>query len=301
MSTLKSNTLTILFADVADSSRLYQDLGDEAGHQIVTACIDAMSEAVAEHGGRVVDQAGDEIMCVFPSASRAQRAALEIHARVGEEAAERSTRLRVRIGLAHGVVQVSDKGFFGDTVYLAHRLVEQAGGGHTLTNMTTLNLLPASLRIGARLIDNVVLKGRKSEESVYRLASTAGRRTTLARSEESSGYKVYERALITYGEGSHPVDRESAVVLIGRDEDCHIRVRGKGVSGRHAQVKWDRGRIWIRDTSTNGTLVEADGRTPVELHNDLMELKAEGTLHLVAYNDAQWGAQLRYRCIPPSS
>ena len=98
MGTLKSHTMTILFADVADSSRLYRDLGDRRGHEVVTACIDTMSAAVIDEGGRVVDQAGDEIMCVFSSPTRAQSAAIEIHGLIGERALEQVDQVWQSVG-----------------------------------------------------------------------------------------------------------------------------------------------------------------------------------------------------------
>ena len=58
--------LTILFADVSGSTRLFETRGDEAARRIVANVLLALAEVSARHGGRVIKTIGDEIMCTFP-------------------------------------------------------------------------------------------------------------------------------------------------------------------------------------------------------------------------------------------
>ncbi|HVT31129.1 MAG TPA: adenylate/guanylate cyclase domain-containing protein, partial [Rhodanobacteraceae bacterium] len=58
--------LTILFADVSGSTKLFEARGDEAAMRIVGGVLVALAEVAARHGGRVVKTIGDEIMCTFP-------------------------------------------------------------------------------------------------------------------------------------------------------------------------------------------------------------------------------------------
>jgi class 3 adenylate cyclase len=51
--------LTILFADVSGSTRLFELHGDEAARQMVGGVLVALAEVAARHGGRVVKTIGD--------------------------------------------------------------------------------------------------------------------------------------------------------------------------------------------------------------------------------------------------
>ena len=66
-----------------------------------------------------------------------------------------------------------------------------------------------------------------------------------------------EMASITIKSGSQAglsLDITEGEMLIGRAEDCEIRVADKAVSGRHCAILNEEGRYWIRDLeSTNGT------------------------------------------------
>src|SRR5689334_6086258 len=53
--------LTILFADVSGSTKLFEARGDEAAMRIVGGVLVALAEVAARHGGRVVKTIGDEI------------------------------------------------------------------------------------------------------------------------------------------------------------------------------------------------------------------------------------------------
>ncbi|MEP7098284.1 MAG: adenylate/guanylate cyclase domain-containing protein [Dokdonella sp.] len=67
--TTERHALTILFADVSGSTRLFETLGDEVARRLISGVLAALSEVTASHGGRVIKTIGDEIMCTFPGSS----------------------------------------------------------------------------------------------------------------------------------------------------------------------------------------------------------------------------------------
>ena len=80
-------TVTILFVDLVDSSRLSLALDPEALWNLLTRYFDEMSAIVHKHGGIVEKYIGDAIMAVFgvpilheDDALRALRAAVEMRA-----------------------------------------------------------------------------------------------------------------------------------------------------------------------------------------------------------------------------
>ena len=60
-----------------------------------------------------------------------------------------------------------------------------------------------------------------------------------------------------------PID--SVPFTIGRDQDCNLTLRSKGVSRHHAQLNVSGDMLWIRDFgSTNGTFLNGKSITESE-------------------------------------
>ncbi|SCB55269.1 Adenylate and Guanylate cyclase catalytic domain-containing protein [Bradyrhizobium shewense] len=122
----------ILAADVAGYSRLMHG-DEEATHTKLAALLtDAVSPAIAEHGGRIVKNTGDGFLAEFPSAVEAVRAAVQFQTRVKEltsgEAEDK--RIAFRIGVNIGDVIVEPHDIFGDGVNIAARIesISEPGG-----------------------------------------------------------------------------------------------------------------------------------------------------------------------------
>src|SRR5258708_10403328 len=71
---------TVLFADVSDSTKLYETLGDKLAHAAIGGCIEVMKRTTVAAGGRVVKTIGDEVMAIFPMPDAAAAAAAESQA-----------------------------------------------------------------------------------------------------------------------------------------------------------------------------------------------------------------------------
>src|SRR5438094_8735920 len=122
----------IMAADVAGYSRLMHN-DEEATHAKVAALlIDAVTPAIAEHGGRIVKNTGDGFLAEFPSAVQAVRAAAQFQTRVREltTADAQDTRIAFRVGINVGDVIVEPHDIFGDGVNIAARLenIAEPGG-----------------------------------------------------------------------------------------------------------------------------------------------------------------------------
>jgi Adenylate and Guanylate cyclase catalytic domain/SAM domain (Sterile alpha motif) len=107
--------LTVLFCDLVDSTRLSTRLDPEAMRDIVRAFQDTCAGSVARYDGFVAQFLGDGVLVYFGyprahegDAERAVRAALEISTALERHSAPDGTPLRVRIGIATGLVVVGD-------------------------------------------------------------------------------------------------------------------------------------------------------------------------------------------------
>ena len=61
-----AHNLTVLFADVTGSTRLYETLGDSEALQTIGRCLDIIRLTSESHGGRVIKTIGDGSMTTFP-------------------------------------------------------------------------------------------------------------------------------------------------------------------------------------------------------------------------------------------
>jgi class 3 adenylate cyclase len=140
--------VTVLFADVVESSRLAERLDPEAMHELMDRVLRLMAGAVHHYEGTVNQFLGDGLMALFGAplaledhALRAAQAALAIQTTIGGFAAElsreRGVELRVRVGLNSGPVVVGKIGddlrmdytAVGDTTHLAARMQQAAEAG----------------------------------------------------------------------------------------------------------------------------------------------------------------------------
>src|SRR6187402_3426163 len=96
--TRETQTLTVLFADITESSRLYQQLGDSAARGVINDCLSVLSAILPQYKGRLVKTLGDAIMCVFPDAAQAVGAAVEMQTAVSTGQGSEHP-LRIHVGL----------------------------------------------------------------------------------------------------------------------------------------------------------------------------------------------------------
>src|SRR5262249_48529620 len=103
-------TVTVLFADVADSTPLGERLDPESVRQVMSRFFERMSTVLERHGGTVEKFIGDAVMAVFgipdlheDDALRAVRAATELRQALSELNDRLESDFDVRIGIRVGV------------------------------------------------------------------------------------------------------------------------------------------------------------------------------------------------------
>jgi predicted ATPase/class 3 adenylate cyclase len=149
-------TVTILFTDIVDSSRLSLALDPEAVQDLLVRYFEEMSAIIRRHGGIVERYIGDEIMAMFgvpvlheDDALRAVRTAAEMNDTLAilnrELDAGWGVKLRHRIGINTGEVITGDHSgprfTTGEAVRLAKRLEEAAAPGEILIGEATYRLV----------------------------------------------------------------------------------------------------------------------------------------------------------------
>jgi len=152
--------VTLLFADMVDSTALLSGLGPERGRWLIETVVGRMKDAVEAFGGIVNQVAGDGIMALFgapraleDNALRACHAALRMQQTMQIQETERADRLAetfagpvsIRVGLHSGEVVVAETGrgldhhytAFGVAAHTAARMEQAARPGQVLMSAQT--------------------------------------------------------------------------------------------------------------------------------------------------------------------
>jgi class 3 adenylate cyclase len=124
-------SLTVLFTDLRESTRLYRDIGDAPAFGIVMSHFDILREAIGAEDGAIVKTIGDSVMAVFRRPVNALRAALK-----AQETLRMQTRggkpLLLKVGIHSGTaiaVTLNDRlDYFGTTINIAARLEGLSSG-----------------------------------------------------------------------------------------------------------------------------------------------------------------------------
>ena len=121
----------ILAADIAGYSAL-MGVDDEATVRDLKAHQSVILPMIREHGGRIIDTAGDGILAEFGSIVNAVECAVAIQTAMAERnsAAEADRQMQFRIGINLGDVIHDETRVYGDGVNIAARLegIAEPGG-----------------------------------------------------------------------------------------------------------------------------------------------------------------------------
>jgi len=178
--------LTFLFADVEGSTRMAERHG-AAASVALARYHDVVAGVATGQGGRIFERIGDGAYASFPDARSAVQAADALQAAIAAEDWGEVGRLRVRIALVSGEVEVREDRYYGRALFRAARLQGLAGGGETLLAGSTVEALGAWLPDGTVIRDlgEQRLRDVPEPERVYALVHTSRARPGGPRPEES--------------------------------------------------------------------------------------------------------------------
>lgn len=168
--TSPEGTVTIVFTDIEDSTRLTQALGDRAWLEILRAHNDLICAETARHQGTVVKGSGDGYMLAFSSARRALGCSAAIQRAIAETFDDPGSPIRVRIGVHTGEVLKDADDFFGTAVNQAARVASAAEGGQILTSGLVRALVEGDHDLVFTNGPEVELKGLTGTHRLHELA-----------------------------------------------------------------------------------------------------------------------------------
>jgi adenylate cyclase len=173
----------VLAADVAGYSRLMG--ADEVGTLTALKAVrrEVVDPAIAFHRGRIVKTTGDGVLVEFASAVDAVSCAVEVQARMAEQAVGVPQKIAFRIGVNVGDVIIEGDDIFGDGVNIASRVENECEPGGVCLSGTAFEQVRGKTDFA---FDDLGEKSLKNIDRPVRLyaARPTGQKATVAQFSE---------------------------------------------------------------------------------------------------------------------
>jgi adenylate cyclase len=251
----------VLFADVCDSTALYESLGDAPALALVNTLFEKLGAITASHEGIVIKTLGDAVVCQFRAADNAFRAACDMQTAAASLSPRSQAKFAVKVAFNYGPVVLKDDDLFGDTVNVCSRLNAIGSPEQVLTTQHTVEALSPGLRVRCRQLYPLRVKGKAEQVMTYdvlwRLDPDVTERDLPARPAARNVVAVLK---ISYGGESYTVG-PAQEVLVGRDKSNDVIIDSTRASRVHARIFGRDGNFVIADQSSNGTYLLIDGNT----------------------------------------
>ncbi|MCA9926374.1 MAG: adenylate/guanylate cyclase domain-containing protein, partial [Anaerolineales bacterium] len=123
-------SLTILFTDLIDSTRMYREIGDAPAFGLVMNHFDVLKAAIDAEDGAIVKTIGDAVMAVFRRPVSAVKAVHAAQAQLAQLSSIRPLRLKAAIHFGPSIaVTLNERlDYFGSTINIASRLEKFSQG-----------------------------------------------------------------------------------------------------------------------------------------------------------------------------
>lgn len=274
-----------MFADVAGSSAMYENMGDEAARERISKALDALISITRRHNGKLVKTIGDEILVYFTDTDMAVIAAQAIQETMEDDRSPETIGVSIRIGMQHGSAILEKNDIFGDTVNVAARVASMAKARQILcTHEVAILVKNEELSAKMRPYDRLRIKGRNERLDVYLVAweaeddmtnmATASSFTNPARYDQAENLKL------THGKHSYTIPTGTNSFVMGRGKDSDLIIQGDLISRHHSRIDHRRGKFILSDQSTNGTFVRTAEGQDIFLRSEELALFGSGHISL---------------------
>ena len=272
----------VMFADVSDSTRLFERLGDTEAAYAVERCIKRMERAIVGYGGRATEISGHRLLAVFESAEKACQASIDMQSRVSKLPPVSGLKLTIRIGLHLGLVADDDETMTGDAFDSAGKIAGKARIDQILASSLLIKDLPKHTTILARSVPN--LGSIEEGDSRFELAEVEWvghdelhrKYGAVFDATPSQFLADIDRLCVRYRGNAFLLDEKSPFLTLGRDPSSKLVIVDRKASRAHGRIE-RRGNIYFYiDSSTNGSYVTVGTEGEVFLRRREIELKGNG-------------------------
>jgi len=259
------SSTTVVFADLAGSTGLYEALGNARAADAITQLTHWIGRVCESHGGRVVKTLGDGVLAVFPEGRTALASVLDLQRSRQNHTGQwpSSAPVRLQIGIAAGEVIEVGGDCYGDAVNIASRLSDLSGPDQIWATRSVVSQVRAPDRDRLfRSLGSFPLRGRQQPTAIFQVHW---------QDEDAQGNDLTRPALLSERVAPRPpagggirlewLDRQRRFrvadlpVHVGRSIEAEFPIDNQRVSRLHARIEWRNGSLMLADISTYGTWV----------------------------------------------
>ncbi|HET6546568.1 MAG TPA: adenylate/guanylate cyclase domain-containing protein [Rhodanobacteraceae bacterium] len=275
-------SITILFADVSGSTKLFELRGDEEARRIISNVLRALVGVTENHGGRLIKTIGDEIMCTFPGPLQGLFAATDMQRLVKSDPVFVSDNLAIRVGLHHGDALVETNDVFGDAVNVSARMAQLARRDQIVATASTAFGITNAGGLAVRALGTARVAGKLRPIEIVDILwqDDLGNVTLVQRAAKGEAGHSRMRVLLRYQSQAFEIDEVAPPFTLGRDPGSSLSVEAEWISRNHAMIEWKSGHFVLTDRSTNGTWVRIGEEDEFVIHRDEFRLRKSGSISL---------------------
>ncbi len=283
--TRETVTCVVMFADVAGSTAMYENMGDDLARERISKSLNTLISTSTRHGGSLVKTIGDEILVYFLDVDQAIYAAREIQEIMEDDSSPETIGVSIRIGMQYGSAILEKNDIFGDTVNVAARIAAMAKARQILcTKELAFMLKNTELANNTRPFDRLRVKGRQEPVDIYiyvweeeeDMTNLAGRSSFTNPGKHHQAKKI----ILTYEKNKYSISNTTTSYILGRGGDCVLVFKGDLISRHHSKFEHRRGKFIISDQSTNGTFIKTMEGQEIFLRREEFALFGSGYISL---------------------
>jgi len=300
-----SEKIVVLIADIAESTHLYDRMGDITATNMIKKCLSLIQEIVQQQMGDVINTTGDRANCIFWDATSAVLAAKGMNEAIENyiiNDTDDGMPINLHIGIHSGPVQNEENEIFGDTVNMVVRVTKTAKPRQILITEQVFNDLEATLKPSAQLTTTIAVKGNSSPLNLYEFIWEDYDTTVAIDRDKLNGLKtVQNRCLeLTVQNQTYEITRHVPRLKLGRQSQNDLVIRDKSVSRFHALIELKNDKFVLNDQSTNGTFVNPQEGKPYCVKQTEAYLEGTGVLWLGEDSGLDSPIAIHYRIKPYS-
>lgn len=275
----QTTPLTILFADISNSSNIYEILGDQAAQETVGKILNRLTDLTLKYEGKVIKTMGDAIISTFPSTDNALEAAKSMQLSMTEDisAHPKLSSINIHIGIHHGAVVIDNEDIFGDAVNVTSRVVDYANPRQIVATRAAVNNLPEDSSHFTKYLTQITAKNITGELELYEVIFE-DQNTTMVIDCRKLSKSLCTSLYLMQGGQVIVIDVQKPIVSIGREDFNDITIPYSWISRTHAYIENRNGVFMIKDKSTNGTFIYPEDADPVYVSKGEHPLSGKGLI-----------------------
>ncbi|MBF0283134.1 MAG: adenylate/guanylate cyclase domain-containing protein [Magnetococcales bacterium] len=274
--------MAIMFVDMPGSLHLYGQIDEGHARNMVSEYLEIIRTAIRTSQGTVYKEIGEELLCTFPTAEDAARAAVQIQENCKRRFGEK--RLGVRVVFHLGMAIIDGEVLVGESVNVATILIGFAKEDQILLSGTAHDKLFRS-KSETRFVSSFPIRGRSKPLEVHELVW--GDDATVTEADPNPMPKSHSDSpmvRLIHGTLRRWVNAEHPVVTLGRMEkndnqhNQHIQLLNDLASRKHAEFIFRDGQFFLVDSSTNGVSFITQQGKLTYIHRSEMAITENGVI-----------------------